>query len=93
MVSGSCAQYDKVIHKYYMFNAEDVSEDLKIALRKRAEIDTKYLITFLQNDASELRQSLTRYVAVYAEFRRDWAEALRFYEEAYRALREVLNPL
>lgn len=32
-------------------------------------------------------------VAVYAEFRRDWAEALRFYEEAYRALREVLNPL
>lgn len=45
-----------------MFNAEDVSEDLKIALRKRAEIDTKYLITFLQNDASELRQSLTRYV-------------------------------
>ncbi|XP_064965845.1 uncharacterized protein LOC135585125 isoform X4 [Musa acuminata AAA Group] len=110
--------------------SEDVSEDLKIALRKRAEIDTKYLITFLQNDASELRQSLTRLasifaelcntyyreegrrirtriekrtfnsvelnirycfkVAVYAEFRRDWAEALRFYEEAYRALREMI---
>lgn len=30
-------------------------------------------------------------VAVYAEFRRDWVEALRFYEEAYRVLREVYS--
>ncbi|XVF59909.1 hypothetical protein PTKIN_Ptkin07bG0313500 [Pterospermum kingtungense] len=29
-------------------------------------------------------------VAVYAEFRRDWVEALRFYEDAYHALREMV---
>lgn len=30
-------------------------------------------------------------VAVFAEFRRDWAEALRLYEEAYHVLREVYS--
>ncbi|RVW29507.1 Trafficking protein particle complex subunit 11 [Vitis vinifera] len=110
------------------FDADDISEDRMIALRKRAELDSKYLITFIQNDASELKQSLNRLastfaelantyyrdegrriktrvekkntnsvelnirycfkVAVYAEFRRDWAEALRFYEDAYHTLRE-----
>ncbi|WOK94149.1 trafficking protein particle complex subunit 11 isoform X1 [Canna indica] len=109
---------------------EEVNEDLKVALRKRAEVDSKYLIMFAQNDAAELRESLNRLanifaelcntyyreegrrirtriekrtfnsielnirycfkVAVYAEFRRDWAEALRFYEEAYRALHEMI---
>uniref|UniRef100_A0A0A9DPP4 Uncharacterized protein n=1 Tax=Arundo donax TaxID=35708 RepID=A0A0A9DPP4_ARUDO len=29
------------------------------------------------------------HVAVYAEFRRDWPEALKFYEEGIRGLREV----
>lgn len=29
-------------------------------------------------------------VAIYAEFRRDWAEALRMYEDGYQALREVI---
>lgn len=33
--------------------------------------------------------SMNCQVAVYAEFRRDWAEALRFYEDAYHTLREV----
>ncbi|XP_043708533.1 trafficking protein particle complex subunit 11-like isoform X2 [Telopea speciosissima] len=102
-----------------------------IALRKRAEVDSKYHLIFIQNDASELKQSLKRLgsalaelaniyyrdegrriktriekknfnfielnirycfkVAVYAEFRRDWVEALRFYEDAYRALREMVG--
>ncbi|XP_008787021.2 trafficking protein particle complex subunit 11 [Phoenix dactylifera] len=110
---------------------DEVSEDLMIALRKRAEIDSKHLIVFVQNDASELRISLNRLAsifaelcntyyreegrkikariekksftsselnvrycfeaAVYAEFRRDWAEALRFYEDGYRALREMIG--
>ncbi|KAF5958133.1 hypothetical protein HYC85_005358 [Camellia sinensis] len=30
-------------------------------------------------------------VAVYAEFRRDWVEALRFYEDAYYTLREMIG--
>uniref|UniRef100_A0A1D1ZC40 Trafficking protein particle complex subunit 11 n=1 Tax=Anthurium amnicola TaxID=1678845 RepID=A0A1D1ZC40_9ARAE len=110
---------------------DDVSDDLMIALKKRAEIDSKYLITFVQNDAVEQRKSLHRLasmfaelsntyyreegrriktriekknfssvelqirycfkVAVFAEFRRDWAEALRFYDDAYRALHEMIG--
>ncbi|KAL4376306.1 hypothetical protein GQ457_02G006530 [Hibiscus cannabinus] len=109
--------------------SEDISEDRLLALRKRAEVDSKYLL--LHNpDPSELDNSLQRLsasfaelgdtfyrdegrrikariekknfstpdlqvrycfkVAVYAEFRRDWAEALRFYEDAYHALREMV---
>ncbi|RDX97602.1 Trafficking protein particle complex subunit 11, partial [Mucuna pruriens] len=30
-------------------------------------------------------------VAVYAEFRSDWTEALKFYEEAYHTLREIVG--
>ncbi|XP_010270568.1 PREDICTED: trafficking protein particle complex subunit 11 isoform X2 [Nelumbo nucifera] len=111
------------------FDKDEVSEDRMIALRKRAEIDSKYLLTFVQKSSSDLKHSLNRLgsivaelantyyrdegrrvktciekksfssvdlnirycfkVAVYAEFRRDWGEALRFYEDAYRALREL----
>lgn len=39
---------------------EEPSEDLMIALRKRAEIEPKHLVTFVQNDASDLRQSLNK---------------------------------
>ncbi|KAK9129168.1 hypothetical protein Sjap_009655 [Stephania japonica] len=93
-----------------------------IALRKRAEVDSKYLLKFVQGNTSELYASLSRWVtshciefcrlgstlaelantyykeegrrikvAVYAEFRRDWVEALRFYEEAYHTLREMIG--
>ncbi|KAG6538410.1 hypothetical protein ZIOFF_003531 [Zingiber officinale] len=40
---------------------EDVNEDLKITLRKRAEIDAKYLMMLVQDDTPELKQSLTRW--------------------------------
>ncbi|KAI3938082.1 hypothetical protein MKW98_018638 [Papaver atlanticum] len=110
---------------------DEASEDRMTALRKRAEIDSKYLLIFAQNDSSELKESLNRLgsifaelantyyrdegrriktriekkninfmelnvrycfkVAVYAEFRRDWVEALRFYEEAYHTLREMIG--
>nr|DAD46481.1 TPA_asm: hypothetical protein HUJ06_016418 [Nelumbo nucifera] len=113
------------------FDKDEVSEDRMIALRKRAEIDSKYLLTFVQKSSSDLKHSLNRLgsivaelantyyrdegrrvktciekksfssvdlnirycfkVAVYAEFRRDWGEALRFYEDAYRALREIIG--
>nr|GMC65948.1 trafficking protein particle complex subunit 11 isoform X1 [Ipomoea batatas] len=110
-------------------NAKDeVSEDRMIALRKRAELDSKHLIIFVPNEPSELNQSLNRLgttfaelangyyrdegrkikarierrnlelnirycfkVAVYAEFRRDWGEALRMYDDAYHVLREMVG--
>ncbi|KAK9284885.1 hypothetical protein L1049_024066 [Liquidambar formosana] len=112
-------------------STDDISEDRMIALRKRAEVDSKYIIMIIPNDASELKESLNRLggafaelattyykdegrriktriekksfnsielnirycfkVAVYAEFRRDWAEALRFYEDAYHTLREMIG--
>uniref|UniRef100_A0A5B7A4W4 Putative trafficking protein particle complex subunit 11 n=1 Tax=Davidia involucrata TaxID=16924 RepID=A0A5B7A4W4_DAVIN len=110
---------------------DDISEDRMIALRKRAEVDSKYLINFVPNDAPDLQQSLIRLgntfaelantyyrdegrriktrlerkssssielnirycfkVAVYAEFRRDWVESLRLYEDAYHILREMIG--
>jgi hypothetical protein len=110
---------------------DDITEDRMIALRKRAEVDSKYVIMFSPDDDVELKQSLNRLgnifaelahlyykeegrrvksrierkgynsaelqirycfkVAVYAEFRRDWIEALRLYEDAYRALREMIG--
>ncbi|KAF6174165.1 hypothetical protein GIB67_033697 [Kingdonia uniflora] len=106
---------------------EEVNEDRMIALRKRAEVDSKYLLVFLQNDSESLNRLTStlaelantyyreegrrikariekknvnsmelniRYsfkVAVYAEFRRDWVEALRFYEEAYHTIREMIG--
>ncbi|KAK2977149.1 hypothetical protein RJ640_027762, partial [Escallonia rubra] len=95
---------------------DDISEDRMIALRKRAEVDSKHLIV-LGNTFAELSNSFYRdegrrvkarlerksfssielnirycfKVAVYAEFRRDWVEALRLYEDAYRALREMIG--
>ena len=45
-----------------MLFADGVSEDLMIAFRKRAEIESKYFVQFVQDDASELRQSLNRFV-------------------------------
>ncbi|KAK4284521.1 hypothetical protein QN277_001342 [Acacia crassicarpa] len=110
---------------------EEISEDRMIALRKRAEVDSKYVLMFNPNDPSELKNSLGRLantfaelassyysdegkrirlriekksfspvelivryffkVAVYAEFRNDWVEALKFYEEAYHTLREIVG--
>ncbi|XP_023763383.1 uncharacterized protein LOC111911869 isoform X1 [Lactuca sativa] len=114
------------------FNSRDfITEDRMVALRKRAELDAKYVVTFIPDDASELNQSLNRLgsifaelavtfyrdegrrvkmrlekktyasiefnirycfkVAIYAEFRRDWVEALRMYEDGYHALREMIG--
>lgn len=112
---------------------DEMSEDRLLALRKRAEVDAKFLLLFNPDDASDLQQSLKRLgnafaesatsyyrdegrriktriekrtfnsvdlhvrycfkVAVYAEFRSDWVEALRFYEDAYHALREMVATL
>ncbi|WCJ32860.1 hypothetical protein M5689_014257 [Euphorbia peplus] len=108
---------------------DEISEDRVIALRKRAELDSKYFVIFNPSDSAQFTQSISklatlfaelantyyrdegrriktrvdkkslnsnelnvRYcfkVAVYAEFRRDWTEALKFYEDAYNILREM----
>ncbi|GJW76383.1 trafficking protein particle complex subunit 11 [Tanacetum coccineum] len=113
---------------------DSITEDRMVALRKRAELDAKYVVTFIPDDASELSQSLNRHVmlgnlfaelavtfyrdegrrvkmrlekktygsieynirycfkvAIYAEFRRDWVEASRMYEDGYHALREMIG--
>ncbi|TVU28245.1 hypothetical protein EJB05_19755 [Eragrostis curvula] len=109
---------------------DELSEDVTVALRKRAEIDSKHLVVLVENDETEWNRSLNklknvftelcsafykeegrrikariekrnfasvelsiRYcfkVAIYAEFRRDWPEALKFYEEGVRVLREMI---
>ncbi|KAF4391797.1 hypothetical protein F8388_017392 [Cannabis sativa] len=129
--SHSKGEFDQIGN---VFDIDDITEDRMLALRKRAEIDSKYFITFSQNDETELKQSLHRLgsifgelaniyyrdegrrikariekkscsavelqvrycfkaslVAVYAEFRRDWVEAIRFYEDAYHTLREMIG--
>ncbi|XP_062222206.1 uncharacterized protein LOC133921381 [Phragmites australis] len=110
---------------------DELSEDVIVALRKRAEIDSKHLVVLVEHDEIERNKSLNklknvfaelcsafykeegrrikariekrnfasvelsiRYcfkVAVYAEFRRDWPEALKFYEEGIRVLREMIG--
>ncbi|KAK9678673.1 hypothetical protein RND81_11G226600 [Saponaria officinalis] len=112
-------------------SGDDINEDHMIALRKRADVDSKYILNFSIKDSFEMKQSLNRLgsvfaeliniyyreegrrvktrvekrnftspelgirycfkVAVYAEFRRDWIEALKFYEDAYYALREMVG--
>jgi len=111
--------------------ADELSEDVTVALRKRAEIDSKHLVVLVEHDETEWNRSLSklknvfaelcssfykeegrrikariekrnfssvelsiRYcfkVAVYAEFIRDWPEALKFYEEGVRVLREMIG--
>ncbi|XP_071712167.1 uncharacterized protein [Rutidosis leptorrhynchoides] len=114
------------------FSSKDsITEDRMVSLRKQAELDAKYVVTFIPDDAFELNQSLSRLgnifaelavtfyrdegrrikvrlekknyssielnirycfkVAIYAEFRRDWVEALRMYEDGYHALREMIG--
>ncbi|XP_074264314.1 uncharacterized protein LOC141586832 [Silene latifolia] len=110
---------------------DEMNEERMIALRKRAEVDSKYILNFSMKDSFEMKQSMNRLgsvfaelintyyreegrrvktrvekrnfasselgirycfkVAVYAEFRRDWIEALKFYEDAYHALREMVG--
>ena len=49
-------------------NADDINEDRYLALRKRAEVDTKYLLNFNPNDDTELKQSLTRHALYFCFF-------------------------
>ena len=50
-----------IIYTFKVFTADDINEDRMIALRKRAEVDSKYVVFVNPNDASELMQSLHRH--------------------------------
>ncbi|GAB2279382.1 hypothetical protein Dimus_014026 [Dionaea muscipula] len=109
---------------------DEINEDRMMSLRKRAELDSKYVVIFSPYNEAELQMSLNRLgmlfaelinvcyrdegrrmktriekknfnsielfirycfkVAVYAEFRRDWVEALKFYEDGYHIVREMI---
>jgi len=43
-------------------NADEISEDRMIALRKRAELDAKYVVILDPNDTANLKVSLHRHV-------------------------------
>lgn len=42
-------------------NADEISEDRMIALRKRAEVDAKHVVVLNPNDTADLKQSLHRH--------------------------------
>lgn len=49
------------------FSNGDVVEDRMLALRKRAEVDPKYLLTFVSQELSEQKRSLARVGSILAE--------------------------
>lgn len=51
----------KILNVINGYCVDDITEDRMLALRKRAEVDSKYIITFTLNDASEFKQSLHRH--------------------------------
>ncbi|PON44825.1 Foie gras liver health family [Parasponia andersonii] len=98
-----------VVHSH---SKDDITEDRMLALRKRAEIDSKLgsifaelANTYYRDEGRRIKTRIekksfssielhVRYcfkVAVYAEFRRDWVEAIRFYEDAYHTVREMIG--
>lgn len=42
--------------------ADELSEDVTVALRKRAEIDSKHLVVLVEHDEAEWNRSLSKYV-------------------------------
>lgn len=49
---------------FELCGADDINEDRMIALRKRAEVDSKYLVIYTPSDALEPKQSLNRHVYI-----------------------------
>jgi len=45
-----------------IFSADELSEDVTVALRKRAEIDSKHLVVLVEHDEAEWNRSLNKSV-------------------------------
>ncbi|KAF2291669.1 hypothetical protein GH714_028028 [Hevea brasiliensis] len=87
-----------------IFNPSDSSQ-LKQSLNKLGSTFAELANTYYRDEGRRIKTRVEkksfnsnelniRYcfkVAVYAEFRRDWVEALRFYEDAYHTLREMIG--
>ncbi|XP_076926004.1 uncharacterized protein LOC143589023 [Bidens hawaiensis] len=90
--------------KHVTFIPDDASE-LNLSLNRLGNIFAELALTFYRDEGKRVKTRLekknygsiefnVRYcfkVAIYAEFRRDWVEALRMYEDGYHALREMIG--
>jgi len=45
--------------------ADELSEDVTVALRKRAEIDSKHLVVLVEHDETEWNRSLSKFVTFF----------------------------
>ena len=45
--------------------ADELSEDVTVALRKRAEIDSKHLVVLVEHDETEWNRSLSKSVTFF----------------------------
>lgn len=64
---------------------EDISDDRLVALRKRAELDSKYVLFFNSSIVSELTLSLSRLASAFAEL------ALSYYREEGRRIKSRIE--
>ncbi|XP_042010212.1 trafficking protein particle complex subunit 11-like [Salvia splendens] len=83
----------------------DHEEELQKSLNRVWTVFGELAATYYRDEGRRVRSRLEkknytsielyiRYcfkVAIYAEFRRDWLEALKFYEDAYHGLREMVG--
>jgi len=46
--------------------ADELSEDVTVALRKRAEIDSKHLVVLVEHDETEWNRSLSKSVTFFS---------------------------
>lgn len=53
---------------FYCWIVDEVSEDRMIALRKRAELEAKYVVILNPNNDSEFQSSLNRYGFLLGSF-------------------------
>lgn len=55
--------------------SDELSEDVTVALRKRAEIDSNHLVVLVEHDEAEWNRSLNKLKSVFAEL------CVAFYKE------------
>ncbi|XP_047314909.1 trafficking protein particle complex subunit 11 isoform X2 [Impatiens glandulifera] len=91
--------------KHIIIFALNNNLEMKESLNRLGSIFAELANTYYRDEGRKVKTRLERKslssvelsirycfkVAVYAEFRRDWPEALRMYEDAYQTLREMIG--